>query len=613
MRRESQHPLIRMPSEAQFKGQPKPAFSQRRALVLGQDSDSIIKKFFGSSAMVAILVLGLITIFLFKEGAGFVQLYHKSLQEYRLSGLEYVDILKEKREGYTSLTRYLNDVKADWINALRAEGLPQSEINKRVMSPEAKDFFFGYMRAGGELRSFVKEKMDLAIAARDQHTTNENLRETLGNYTRRIEAVSRPGYTFTQEDRDKFALRLREFSRENTTATALAADYRLRADEVQDGGGLRLKDREIFVKLLRDEYLKIERTIRPIDFSKTVLEVTADQEAYAALLGRLEATLREVVATADAIEFDNAAIEARITRFKELNELYYGDFDAHLGKLAVWDPTGEVTFRQALGAFLGGKDWVTASDQQDWYGLLPLLSGSLLISAIALFFAVPFGVGAAIYVNQIAGPAERNFIKPYIEFVSAIPSVVIGFFGVVVFGEAMRLLSQQEFMQWVPFFPVQERLNAFTAGCLLALMAIPTIFTLAEDAINNIPRHLKEASLAMGATQMQTTMRVIVPTALSGIISAIMLGFGRVIGETMVVLLCAGNRIKIPDFTEGLGVFFEPVHTMTGIIAQEMGEVVHGSLHYRALFMVGIVLFFISLLINYSAQWVVKRYSKLED
>ena len=172
--------------------------------------------------------------------------------------------------------------------------------------------------------------------------------------------------------------------------------------------------------------------------------------------------------------------------------------------------------------------------------------------------------------------------------------MVIGFFGVVVFGEAIRQCSQWELLQWVPFFPLQERLNAFTAGGLLALMAIPTIFTLAEDAINNVPRHFKEASLAIGATPMQTTMRVIVPTALSGIISAIMLGFGRVIGETMVVLLCAGNRIKI-GFSSGVGVFFEPVHTMTGIIAQEMGEVVRGSVHYRALFMVGIVLFFASL------------------
>jgi phosphate transport system permease protein len=222
-------------------------------------------------------------------------------------------------------------------------------------------------------------------------------------------------------------------------------------------------------------------------------------------------------------------------------------------------------------------------------------------------------VGAAIYVNQIAGPVERNLIKPYVEFVSAIPSVVIGFFGVVVFGEAIRQLSQFEFMAWVPFFPLQERLNAFTAGGLLALMAIPTIFTLAEDAINNIPRHFKEASFAVGATRLQTTLRVIVPSALSGIISAVMLGFGRVIGETMVVLLCAGNRIKIPDFSDGLGVFFQPVHTMTGIIAQEMGEVVRGSVHYRALFMVGIVLFFVSLLINYGAQWVVKKYRKVGD
>ncbi len=602
-----------MSKDAEISGNPKPAFSKRRALFLGQDSDSIIKKFFGSSAMVAILVLGLITIFLFKEGAGFVGLYHKSLQEYRLSGLEYVDILKEKRESYTSLTRYLNDVKADWINALRAEGLPQSEINKRVMSPEAKTFFLGYMRAGGELRSFLKKKMDLAIAARDQHTTNENLRETLGNYTDRIEAVNNPKYAFTPEDRDKFALRLREFSRENTTNDEIALAYRTRADEVQNGAELTAEDRETFIILLEDEYKNIERTIKPIDFNETVVAVTADQDQYADVLGRLKTQLSDIVASAESIDFNNTAIEERIARFKELNEIYYGEFDAHLAKLVSWSPSAEVSIWQALGAFLGGKDWITASDQQDWYGLLPLLSGSLLISAIALFFAIPFGVGAAIYVNQIAGSTERNFIKPYIEFVSAIPSVVIGFFGVVVFGEAIRLLSQQDFMQWVPFFPVQERLNAFTAGCLLALMAIPTIFTLAEDAINNIPRHFKEASLAMGATPLQTTMRVIVPTALSGIISAIMLGFGRVIGETMVVLLCAGNRIKIPDFTEGLGVFFEPVHTMTGIIAQEMGEVVQGSLHYRALFIVGIVLFFISLLINYSAQWVVKRYSKLGE
>jgi phosphate transport system permease protein len=165
-------------------------------------------------------------------------------------------------------------------------------------------------------------------------------------------------------------------------------------------------------------------------------------------------------------------------------------------------------------------------------------------------------------------------------------------------------------MKWVPFFPISERLNVFTAGSLLALMAVPTIFTLSEDALRNVPRGFKEASYALGADRLQTIVRVLIPTALSGIISAVLLGLGRVIGETMVVLLCAGNRIAIPDFTQGLGLgaIFQPVHTMTGIIAQEMGEVVRGSIHYRALFMVGLVLFTLTLGINYLAQKIVARY-----
>ena len=588
-----------MASPEQNPQTPKPAFSKRRALFLGKDSDSIIKSFFGSNAMVAILVLALITIFLFKEGAGFVGLYHKSLQEYRQSGLEYVDILKESREDYTELNRYLNDIKTEWINDLKADGLPQAEISKKVFSPEAKALFLGYMRAGSDLRKFVKEKMDIAIEVRDHNTTNQNLNETLKNYGTRISNIKNAKYSLNAEDIAKFKHLLRE-SGQTEHAGAIHAP-------------LSPADRTLYLELLDTEYQTLTDSITPVDYETAIAEVTGNQDEYTAILSALNVKIQELLESADAVDFNSAAINKRIETFRELNALYISQFPEHRNKLASWNPHEPISNWRALGAFLTGKNWVTASDQQDWYGLLPLLTGSLLISCIALFFAVPFGVGAAVYVNQIAGPAERNFIKPYIEFISAIPSVVIGFFGIVVFGEAIRLLSQMDAFAWVPFFPVQERLNAFTAGCLLALMAIPTIFTLAEDAINNVPRHFKEASYAMGATRLQTTMRVIVPTALSGIISAIMLGFGRVIGETMVVLLCAGNRIKIPDFTSGPGVFFEPVHTMTGIIAQEMGEVVHGSLHYRALFMVGIVLFFASLLINYGAQWIVKKYSKLES
>ena len=159
-------------------------------------------------------------------------------------------------------------------------------------------------------------------------------------------------------------------------------------------------------------------------------------------------------------------------------------------------------------SFLFGRDWITASFWQDWYGIIPLLVGSIMVSIVALAIAVPFGVASAIYVSEIAFPAEKRLIKPYVEFIAAIPSVVLGFFGIAVVGETIRQLSQSRFFHWVGFFPISERLNVFTAGSLLALMAVPTIFTLAEDALRNVPRGFKEASYALGANRLQTIGRV---------------------------------------------------------------------------------------------------------
>jgi phosphate ABC transporter, permease protein PstC len=295
-------------------------------------------------------------------------------------------------------------------------------------------------------------------------------------------------------------------------------------------------------------------------------------------------------------------------RWTKKVDSYLASLPGTMTKLQQWNRDVPIPAYRAVTSFLFGRDWITASFWQDWYGIIPLFVGSLMVSIVALALAVPFGVASAIYVSEVARPGERKLIKPYVEFIAAIPSVVLGFFGIAVVGETIRQLSQSRFLHWVSFFPVAERLNVFTAGCLLALMAVPTIFTLSEDALRNVPRGFVEASYALGATRLQTILRVIVPASLSGIVSAILLGLGRVIGETMVVLLCAGNRIAIPDFTQGLGAFFQPVHTMTGIIAQEMGEVVRGSIHYRALFMVGLVLFAITLAINYGAQKLVRRY-----
>lgn len=602
-----------MSSKRSHKKNKLPAFSQRRNLLLGNDADSLIKAFFGSSAILSIFLLALITVFLIKEGAGFAPLYKKSLQQYRLSGLEYVDLLKDQRNHFTGLSQDLNSIKAGWINRLKSQGLTQDEIQAKIFSDEAKRLFFGYLRVSSELKRYVKKKMDAAIELRDQSITNANLRKSISGIEALISRCLTDDYIWTDVDRDKYLYSLQHGYDSNASSDDERLLYQKKMDQLLAKVPCDSSDIKLFTELLRLEISTIEKGILPVDFQSEIVQITGDIDDYESILDRLKVSVESLLADSDSSIFGDSTLSARFESFKKDNRAFFDTYDRHISKLKNWDQSKALSITSILYAFITGKDWITASDQQDWYGLLPLLSGSLLISAIALFFAIPLGVGAAIYVNQIAHSTERNLIKPYVEFISAIPSVVIGFFGVVVLGEFIRFLSQLDAFSWLPFFPIQERLNAFTAGCLLALMAIPTIFTLAEDAINNVPKHLKEASLAMGATSIQTTIRVIVPTALSGIISAIMLGFGRVIGETMVVLLCAGNRIKIPDLGEGFGVIFEPVHTMTGIVAQEMGEVVHGSVHYRALFMIGIVLFFISLIINYGAQWIVKKYNKLGD
>ncbi|MEO0454944.1 MAG: phosphate ABC transporter permease subunit PstC, partial [Verrucomicrobiota bacterium] len=354
------------------------------------------------------------------------------------------------------------------------------------------------------------------------------------------------------------------------------------------------------------EYVaQLKKEIKPVEYDSVYNRLRTDLPRYEKETKAVSAGLDRLLAKPLSLPeemrpgFEKAVKKAR-------------DYQADLGQVSAqmkaWDPDKPVAFYRSFVSFILGSQWVTNSFWQDFYGIIPLFSGSLLISVLALSVAVPLSLAAAIYANQIAKPFELNFVKPYIEFINAFPSIVLGFFGIVVLGNFILNISTNPMLSWIPGFPMSERLNITTAGLLLALMAIPTIFTLVEDALNNVPRHYVEASYALGATRWQTILKIMIPAALSGIIAAILLGLGRVIGETMVVLLCAGNRIAIPDFTSGIGVFFQPAHTMTGIIAQEMGEVPSGSVHYRALFMVGIVLFTISLGLNFLAQLVVRKF-----
>jgi phosphate transport system permease protein len=237
--------------------------------------------------------------------------------------------------------------------------------------------------------------------------------------------------------------------------------------------------------------------------------------------------------------------------------------------------------------------WAPASFQDISFGLLPLITGSALVTALATMLAIPFGVCGAIYIAEIAGSREREFLKPFIELVAGIPSVVLGFFGLVVVAPLVKST-----------FNLNSGLTALTGALLLALMAVPTIITISEDAIRSVPSAYKEASLALGANRVQTIFKVVVPAALSGIMASIMLGMGRVIGETMAVIMVTGNAAKITLSP------IEPVRTMTATIAAEMGEVVFGSAHYAALFWVGIVLLLATFVLNLVAMRVLKKYQR---
>jgi phosphate transport system permease protein len=236
---------------------------------------------------------------------------------------------------------------------------------------------------------------------------------------------------------------------------------------------------------------------------------------------------------------------------------------------------------------------------EEYFGILPLLTGSLIVTLGATLIAVPFGIGTAIFISEIAPRWAREILKPLVEVLAGLPSVVLGFLGILILSPFLRT-----------FLNLPTGLTAFTGSILLGGIAIPTIVSVAEDALDAVPRAYRDAALATGATEWQTIWRVTLPAARSGAITAVMLGIGRAIGETMTVMMVTGNA---PVILKGLSTLFSPVRTMTATIAAEMGEVASGSLHYQVLFFIGILLFLISLVVNITASAVVFRQRKRSE
>lgn len=246
-------------------------------------------------------------------------------------------------------------------------------------------------------------------------------------------------------------------------------------------------------------------------------------------------------------------------------------------KITVWD-------------FLAGREWFPTARPLALFGIWPMILGTLLVTLGAIILALPFAIATAIYMAEVADSRIRSVLKPVIELLAGIPSVVYGFFGLVI----IVPLVQKTFN-----LPVGE--TGLSGSIVLAIMILPTIITITEDALRNCPNSLRQASLALGATKLQTIRRVVLPYSISGITAAVILGVGRAFGETMAVLMVTGNAAVIPHS------ILVPMRTLTATIAAELGEASQGGLHFKALFALGCILFIITFMANMFVQWVSNR------
>jgi phosphate transport system permease protein len=242
-----------------------------------------------------------------------------------------------------------------------------------------------------------------------------------------------------------------------------------------------------------------------------------------------------------------------------------------------------------IGEFLFGRNWHPVSEPPK-FGMVPLLLGSIYVTTGAIIICVPLGVASAMFIAEVAPKSLKHVLKSLIEILAAIPSVVLGFIGIIWLGPFLKNI-----------FNLKTGMCGLTGSLLLAFMALPTIISISEDALVNVPKSFREAAFGLGATRWQTLWRIVLPSASSGILAGIMLGIGRVIGETMVVMMVTGNAPVMPTS------ILQPLRTLTATIAGEMGETVSGSDHYFALFSVGLVLFIITFIINFFAELFLRK------
>lgn len=294
------------------------------------------------------------------------------------------------------------------------------------------------------------------------------------------------------------------------------------------------------------------------------------------------------------------------TNWRQLKETLIRLFFLSHGLLAIFILIGLFVFllissvpafkEISLKEFLTSKTWDPTSPEKPQYGIVSMIVSTFMVTFGALLLAIPIGLGVAAYLSDVAAWRVREIVKPIVEILAGIPSVVVGFLGIVLFGPIIAKI-----------FNTSSGLDAINGSFLLAIMALPTIISISEDSLNSVPHSYVEASLALGGSRWQTLIRVKIPAALSGIIASIMLGLGRAIGETMTVLMATGNARNFPHG------FLDSIRTLTANIAIELGEVPYHTTHYYGLFAIGLVLFVITFFVNLIADILLNKYQQREQ
>ncbi len=648
-----------------------PFYNSKSWKIFGLTKQDLIKYFFGGNAALAVLIISGIIMFLVFNATSFFPQYQKKLTLYRLSGQEMTDLYSaqynkvveleslctqavayEKQTRIGALYRVtdiysefkskalksavaerkelarsqnsLNNLKskAEADTSITPQQIAQAEAHlaktqkelKHKVNQSLNDLDYGHLKnKAWETSDFYLKDIRLAVL---ENITTKNQPQFIKNITAeydqkaaKIDALHfikelnkaktafsqpLPAYnTFINELRTIASTNKAQGEKFNRSADTIIANTKAKelahTEEERNKQDIQIQ-RQLTVA---PNYAKL---CEPLYYS------IADQKIHHEALKT--AVTNGISNIPDTSEFKSNISRGLLEDIAKINSEILPFLNEKRTQIENWKHHKEYSMSKTIAGFFFGTEWVTNSSWQDFYGVVPLITGSVFVAIVAICIAVPFSVGGAIYVNRLSSKAEQTFIKPFIEFIQAIPSIVLAFFGYIVLGALIQKYSQSWMFSWLPGFPVEDQYTILNAGLLLALMAVPTIFTLCEDALNNVPKSYKEASLALGATNLQTVTKVILPSCASGVIAAILLGFGRIVGETMVVLLVLGGRIAIP------GSWTDPAHSMTGILAQEIGEVNEGSLHWGALFMVGLVLFSIALGINYISQKILLKYTR---